>query len=67
MRRSAFAIPGLATVGATPTDSGIQRRNRSSLTSETEAAVTQPQLSARGVVGGGPSRASSARASATEV
>jgi hypothetical protein len=57
----------LATVGTTPTDSGIQRRNRSFNTFDRAAAGMQPKSSACGVVGGGPSRALSARVNATEV
>jgi hypothetical protein len=57
----------LATVGTTPTDSGIQRRNRSFITFDRAAAGMQPKSSARGVVGGGPSRALSTCATATEV
>ena len=57
----------LATVGTTPTDSGIQRRNRSSTTSDTAAAGMQPKSSARDVVGGGPSRALPMCATVTEV
>ena len=59
--------PILVTVGTTPTDSGIQRRNRSLKTSDRAAAGMQPKSSARGVVGGGPSRALSACAAVTEV
>jgi hypothetical protein len=57
----------LATVDPTSTDSRIQRRNRSSMTSDWAAAGTQPKSSARDVVGGGLSRALPARATATEV
>lgn len=57
----------LATVESTPTDSRIQRRNRSFLTTDTTAAGMQPRLSARGDVGGGPSRALPVCATATEV
>jgi hypothetical protein len=57
----------LATVGTTPTDSGIQRRNRSLKTSVRAAAGTQPKSTARGVTVGGPSRALPAYASVTEV
>jgi hypothetical protein len=57
----------LGTVCTTPTDSGIQRRNRSLLTSDTAAAGLQPKSSARDVVGGGPSRALPMRATVTEV
>ena len=57
----------LANVCTTPTDSGIQRRNRSELTSDTAAAGMQPKSSARDVVGGGPSRALSTCVTATEV
>lgn len=57
----------LATVCTTPTDSGIQRRNRSSKTSDRAAAGMQPKSSARGVAGGGPSRALPARFTVTEV
>lgn len=57
----------LATVDSTSTETGIQRRNRSSLTSDWVAAGSQPKSSACGVVDGGPSRASFACAPATEV
>jgi len=57
----------LVTVGTTPTDSGIQRRNRSLTTSDRAAAGMQPKSPARGVVGGGPSRALSMCAAVTEV
>lgn len=56
-----------ATFGTTPTDSRIQRRNRSALTSDRAAAGMQPKSSARGVVGRSPSRALSVCAAATEV
>ena len=56
-----------ATVCTTPTDSGIQRRNRSLKTSDRAAAGMQPKSPARGVVDGGPSRALSMRAAVTEV
>jgi hypothetical protein len=55
------------TVCTTPTDSGIQRRNRSFMTSDRAAAGLQPKSSARGVFGGGPSRAPSSCAPVTEV
>jgi hypothetical protein len=57
----------LVTVGTTPTDSGIQRRKRSSLTSHSAAAGMQPHSSARGVDDACSSRALIAYASATEV
>jgi hypothetical protein len=57
----------LATVDTTPTDSRIQRRNRSSMTSDWAAAGMQPKSSARGGVGGSPSRALPACVTATEV
>jgi len=57
----------LVTVGTTPTDSGIQRRNRSSKTSDTAAAGMQPKSSARGVAGRSPSRALPACVAVTEV
>ena len=38
----------LATVDTTPTDTGIQRRRRSFLTSDRAAARLQPETSARG-------------------
>ena len=56
-----------ATVCTTPTDSGIQRRNLSLQTSDRAAAGMQPKSSARGVVGGGPSRALSSCVTVTEV
>jgi hypothetical protein len=55
------------TVHTTPTDSRSQRRTRSFLTSDRAAARLQPQSSACDVVGGGPSRALPACATATEV
>ena len=57
----------LATVDPTPTETGIQRRNRSSQTSDRAAARLQPKSSACGVAEGGPSRAPFACAPATEV
>ena len=57
----------LDTVSTTPTDSGIQRRNRSFMTSDRAAAGMQPKSSARVVVGGGPSRALPACVAVTEV
>ena len=57
----------IGTVCTTPTDSGIQRRNRSSKTSDRAAAGMQPKSPARGVVGGCPSRALAMRAAVTEV
>ena len=57
----------IGTVCTTPTDSGIQRRNRSFMTSDRAAAGMQPKSSASDVVGGGPSRALSACATVTEV
>lgn len=56
----------LVTVETTPTDSRIQRRKRSLLTTETAAAGKQPESSARDVVGG-PARTSPIAVSATEV
>jgi hypothetical protein len=48
----------LATVETTPTDSRIQRRKRSLLTSDLAAAAgKQPKSSAHDGVGGSPSRA----------
>jgi hypothetical protein len=55
------------TVHTTLTDSRSQRRTRSFLTSDRVAARTQPRMSASDVVGGGPSRALPACATATEV
>jgi hypothetical protein len=55
------------TVCTTPTEPGIQRRNRSFMTSDRAAAGMQPKSSARGVVGGGPSRALPACVTVTEV
>ena len=57
----------LGTVCTTPTEPGIQRRNRSSTTSDTAAAGLQPKSSARDAVGGGPSRALPTRVTVTEV
>jgi hypothetical protein len=57
----------LATVGTTPTDSGIQRRNRSLITFVRAAAGMQPKSSARDVAGEGPSRALPACVTTTEV
>ena len=57
----------LATVVMTPTESRSQRSKRSSQKSDLAAAGMQPKSSARGVVGGGLSRALPACASATEV
>ena len=59
--------PHPTNVLSTPTDSRSQRRTRSSLTSDRAAAQPQPRMSASDVVGGGPSRALSARTTATEV
>jgi hypothetical protein len=59
--------PDLATVWTTSTEPGIQRRNRSSKTSDRAAAGMQPKSSACGVVGGGPSRALPMRVTVTEV
>ena len=50
--------PPLANVDTTPTDTGIQRRNRSFMTSDRAAAGMQPETSARGAASGSPSRAS---------
>jgi hypothetical protein len=55
------------TVHTTPTDSRSQRRTRSFLISDRAAAGMQPKSSAHDVVGGSPSRASSACVIATEV
>jgi hypothetical protein len=57
----------LATFGTTSTDSRIQRRNRSAMTSDRAAAGTQPKSSARGVVGETSPRVLAVRARATEV
>jgi hypothetical protein len=57
----------LGTVCTTPTEPGIQRRNRSLMTSDTAAAGLQPKSSASDVAGGGPSRALPVRATVTEV
>jgi hypothetical protein len=57
----------IGTVCTTPTDSGIQRRNRSSKTSDRAAAGMQPKSPARGAVDGDPSRVLSACAAVTEV
>ena len=54
-------VPTLANVDTTPTDTGIQRRNRSFLTTDRAAAGMQPKMSARGRAGGSPSRAPRAR------
>ncbi len=59
--------PTLANVDTATTDTGIQRRDRSFLTSDRAAAGSQPKSSACGVVDGGPSRASFTCAPATEV
>jgi hypothetical protein len=53
--------PPLANVDATPTDTGIQRRIRSILTSDRAAAGMQPRSSARGAASVSPSRACLAR------
>jgi hypothetical protein len=53
-----MTVPTVANVDTTPTDTGIQHRNRSFLTSDRAAAVVQPTMSARGAVQRGPSRAS---------
>ena len=44
----------LANVDTTPTDTGIQRRSRSFLTSVRAAARLQPQTSARGTASARP-------------
>ncbi|ROP31136.1 hypothetical protein EDD30_4027 [Couchioplanes caeruleus] len=48
-------------VETTPTDTGIQRRDRSFSTSVRAAAGMQPKMSARGTADGSPSRALRAR------
>ena len=50
--------PLLANVDTIQTDTGIQRRNRSLLTSDRAAAGTQPKTSACGAASVSPSRAS---------
>ena len=57
----------LATVDPTPTDSRSQRHSQSLHDIRQAAAGLQPKSSARGVVGGSPSRALTACALATEV
>jgi hypothetical protein len=57
----------LVTVETTPTASRIQRRKRSFMTSDRAAAGLQPKSTARGGVGGSPSRALPTCATATEV
>jgi len=42
--------PTLANVETSPTDTGIQRRDRSILTTDRAAARMQPTMSARGAV-----------------
>ena len=42
--------PTLANVETSPTDTGIQRRDRSILTTDRAAARMQPTMSARGTV-----------------
>jgi hypothetical protein len=44
----------LANVDTSPTDTGIQRRRRSFLTSDRAAARLQPTMSARGTASAGP-------------
>ena len=51
----------LANVDTASTDTGIQHRSRSILTSDTAAAAMQPKTSDRGAASGSPSRASGAR------
>jgi hypothetical protein len=53
--------PNLANVDAAPTDTGIQHRSRSLLTSDRAAAAMQPRTSDCGAASGSPSRASLAR------
>ena len=60
-------VPTPANVDTTPTDTGIQRRNRSFLTSDRAAAGMQPKSPACDAIGRGPSRALPMRAAATEV
>jgi hypothetical protein len=55
-----MSVPTLANVDTTLTDTGIQRRFRSFLTSDRAAAGMQPKTSARGAACAGPSRASTA-------
>ena len=50
--------PCLANVDPTQTDTGIQRRIRSFLTSDRAAVVMQPRTSASGAASVSPSRAS---------
>ena len=54
-------VPTLANVDTTPTDTGIQRRFRSFLTSDRAAAAMQPRTSDCGAASGSPSRAPLAR------
>ena len=53
-----MTVPHLANVETFQTDSGIQRRSRSFLTSDRAAAGTQPRTSACGAASVSPSRAS---------
>ena len=53
-----MSVLTLATVDTTQTDTGIQRRIRSFLTSDRAAVVMQPRTSACGAVSVSPSRAS---------
>jgi hypothetical protein len=53
--------PNLANVDTATTDTGIQHRSRSILTSDRAAAVMQPRTSDRDAASGSPSRASLAR------
>ena len=56
-----MTVPTLANVDTTPTDTGIQHRDRSFLTSDRAAAAMQPRTSDCGAASGSPSRASLAR------
>jgi hypothetical protein len=51
-------VARLVNVDTTPTDTGIQRRNRSFLTSDLAAARLQPRTSDSGAASVSPSRAS---------
>jgi len=53
-----MSVPNLANVETIQTDTGIQRRNRSFLTSDRAAAGMQPRTSACGAASVSPSRAS---------
>jgi hypothetical protein len=54
-------VLALANVDTTATDTGIQHRDRSFLTSDRAAASPQPTTSVCGDASGSPSRASLAR------